>query len=204
MELLTITEPTVEPVTLATVYLHLRLDADENSPADSHPDDSMLNQFIAASRKQAEKITRRSFVSQGLRLVTNAFPTDRGVVLLRPPILEVTSVSYYDADNALQVIDPANYFLTAGDKKPKLQFLDTYAYPALYGREDALRIEYTAGYEPSDASPADYAANVPGGIKAAILIGVQLLYDEMTPEKRISLERARDALLHDFKVYLSP
>jgi uncharacterized phiE125 gp8 family phage protein len=202
MELITITGPSVEPVTLATVYLHLRLDADENSPADSHPDDTMLTTFIAASRRQSEKITRRSFVAQRLRLTTDAFPTG-GVVLLRPPIIELNSVSYYDAVNALIVIDPSNYFLTAGDQKPRLQFIDAYAYPALYGREDALRIEYTAGYEPDDASPADYAANVPDGIKAAILIGVQLLYDEMTPEKRQSLERARDALLHDFKVYLS-
>jgi len=203
MELITITQPSVEPVVLADVYLHLRLDADENSPADTHPDDAMLNTFIAASRKQAEKLTRRAFVSQGLRLVTDAFPTG-GVVLLRPPILEVTSVSYFDVNNALLVIDPANYFVTSGDQKPRLQFLDTYAYPTLYGREDALRIEYTAGYEPDDASPGDYAANVPAGIKSAILLGVQLLYDELTPEKRASLERARDALLHDHKVYLSP
>lgn len=202
MELTTITGPSVEPVTLADVYLHLRLDADENSPADSHPDDTMLTRFIKSARRQAEKITRRSFVSQRLRLSMDAFPTG-GIVLLRPPVLEINSLSYYDTNNALQVIDPSNYFVTDGDQKPRLQFLTTYAVPTLYARADAIRLEYTAGYEPSDASPADYAANVPDDIHAAILIGVQLLYDEMTPDKRASLERARDALLHDHKVYLS-
>ncbi len=202
MELITITGPSVEPVTLAEVYGHLRLDADENSPADSHPDDAMLNRFIAASRRQAEKITRRSFVSQRLRLSMDAFPTG-GIVLLRPPVLEINALSYYDTANALQVIDPSNYFVTDGDQKPRLQFLTTFAAPSLYARADAVRLEYTTGYEPSDASPGDYAANVPDDVKAAILIGVQLLYDEMTPEKRESLERAREALLHDHKVYLS-
>jgi uncharacterized phiE125 gp8 family phage protein len=202
MELITITGPSVEPVTLAEVYLHLRLDVDENSPVDTHPDDAMLNRFIRASRRQAEKITRRSFVSQRLRLSMDAFHAG-GIVLLRPPVLEFNSLSYYDAANELQVIDQENYFVTDGDQKPRLQFLTTYAAPSLYARADAVRLEYTAGYEPDDASPADYAANVPDDIKAAILIGVQLLYDDLTPERRERLERARDALLHDHKVYLS-
>ena len=34
--------------------------------------------------------------------------------LLRPPLIEVQSVEYYDADNALQTVDPALYYTVAG------------------------------------------------------------------------------------------
>jgi uncharacterized phiE125 gp8 family phage protein len=207
MNILTLTEPAFEPVSLAEVYTHLRLDPDEDSPP-GHPDDDMLTTFISASRAQAEKISRRAFVSQRVMLVVEGFPTNKAksVPLLRPPVISVLSVAYYDADNVLQTVDSANYFVT-DDHLPSLQFITTYAYPTVYPSRGSLRIEYTAGYEPESSPPAtqaDYAANIPAGIKAAVLIGVQLLYDELTPEKRLSLERARDSLLHDYKVYLTP
>lgn len=192
MNVLVITPPPEEPVTLQQVYDHLRLDP-LGSPAE-HPHDAMLRRYITSARITAEKMTRRAFVTQRLLLVTKGFPCDRKVDMLRPPVQAVHSVAYYDTANVLQTVAAANYFVT-DDLVPQLQFIDTFGLPATYQSRDALRIEYTAGYEP-DGSPADdYSANVPETFKQGILIGVELLYNDLTPQKRADLERTREALL---------
>jgi uncharacterized phiE125 gp8 family phage protein len=198
MNLIILTEPPVEPVTLAEVYLHLRLDLTPGSPA-SHPHDTMLTRFIKTARRECEQIAHMAFVSQRLLQVTNGFPATRKVALLRPPVISVLSVAYYDADKALQPIDPANYFLT-DEQIPQLQFVPAFSFPAAHARADSLRIEHMAGFAPV-GSPPDYAAGVPDEIKAAILLGVELLYQPLTPDQRAALVRARDALLSGPKIY---
>ena len=64
---------------------------------------------------------------------------------------------------------------------------------SVYARDDAIRVNYLAGYAPlvsgtSESEVIDYTANVPRVVKAAILIGVQLQFDELSPEKRAALE----------------
>jgi len=200
MNILVITPPPVEPVTLSEVYAHLRLDPDGSPP--EHPHDAMLRAHIQTAREQAEKDTRRAFVEQRLRLSTAGFPRCRKVDLLRPPVRSVQSVRYYDTANTLQTVDAASYFLTE-DVVPQLQFLDSFAPPATYpSRGDALRIEYTAGYEPEGSPAEDYVANIPQAIKQAILLGVELLYGELSPDRRADLQRSREALLWLHKIAL--
>jgi uncharacterized phiE125 gp8 family phage protein len=201
MNSIVISQPPVEPVSLQDVYSFLRLDP-EGSPA-SHPDDSMLESFITTAREEAEKLTRRAFVTQQLLQVGFDFPADRRVRLLRPPIQAVLSVAYYDAANALQTVNEANYFVT-DEEPPCLQFVDTFALPQTYACRDALRIEVTAGYAPAgEGEDTDHLANIPKSIKTAILLGVQLLYDKLTPKEREDIERARNALLFPHKVVLA-
>lgn len=200
MNILTVTPPPVEPVTLAEVYDHLRLDPDGSPP--THPEDAMLAVQMLAARQFAERRTRRAFVTQRLLLVVAGSVCVRGVNLLRPPIQTVHSVSYYDTSNVLQVVDPANYFVT-DDLVPQLQFIETYSLPAMSQSRDALRIEYTAGYE-AEGSPPDYRANVPASLKAGVLIGVELMHDAMSPQQREALERTREAILSGYAIPLMP
>lgn len=197
MNLTTLEGPAFEPVTLAEVYQHLHLDPD-GSPAE-HPDDAILVTHIATARAEVERITHRSLVRQKLRLSTDGF---HRLFLLRPPLIEVTSVAYYDCGHVLQQLATHLWYVT-DDLLPQI-VLKPAASPVLSGRRDSVRVEYWAGY-PADGSPAgteraDLIANVPIGAKAAVLIGVQLLYDELSPEKREKLELARDALLSGLKI----
>lgn len=200
MDVINITQPAAEPVTLAQVYKHLRLDP-EGSPA-THPDDTMLTAQITAARDWAEKFTRRSFVEQRLRLLRNGIPTCRTVDLLRPPVRSIQRVIYYDADNVAQVVSTGDYVLVES-RVPQLRFLDTFSIQTTYDREDSLQIEYTAGYAPTGSPAEDYAANVPQPIKQGILLGVELLYDFVSPEQRERLERAREALLGIYRIPLA-
>lgn len=225
MNVTVITPPPFEPVTLADVYRHLRLDPDHaNSPTElSHPDDPMLEQHITAARVHVEKMARRSLVQQQLRLSCVGFPLScwrglwwpRGelflppgrIELLRPPLQHVDRVSYYDGENALIDVDPASYYVT-DDLVPELRFTTSYSPPAVYARADALRVDYTAGYPP-EGSPTDptqeaYAANVPGPLKQAVLLTVQLQYDNLAPADREAIERMREAFVQPFRIQLAP
>lgn len=203
--------PPFEPITLEEVYLHLRLTPFDSPPG--HPDDPMLRLFIKAARLDAENFTRRAFIEQTLRLRiggtsrltrscwggANTFE-EGPLNLPRGNILGLASVRYWDGDNADQLIDPTSYYEAGGT----LAWGIGYSLPALYGRPDALRIEFRAGYAPIGSPPVDvedYRANVPEDIRAALLIGVQLLYDELTPEKRRALEMARDSLLSSYVIH---
>jgi uncharacterized phiE125 gp8 family phage protein len=206
--------PPFEPVTLAEVWAHLRLDP-EGSPA-VHPDDAMLERMIATARDQVEKMTRRSLIQQTLQLSCRNFkqPADmlwslswsqrvaatQKVLLRRGPIIRVESVSYYDAANALQTLDSGVYYVT-DEQVPELCL--TVSAPSTYDRPDAVRVSYVAGYAPDGSPPttqAEYAANVPKPLKDAILVGVQMLYDSLTPAEHDRLDNLREALVQPFRV----
>lgn len=204
MNLEIITAPPFYPVTLADCYGHLRLDPSDSPP--THPDDDMLTRNIATATGEAEKFTRRAFIRQSLRLHLACFPNaGRGIKLLRPPLLSVESVRYYDADNVLRTVDEASWY-TSDDVVPQLRFVTGFAAPTLYDRPDAVRVDYTVGYEPDGSPPtdqADFAANVPKTFQDAILLGVQLLYDSLSPEQRQRLELARDHMLIPERIMLT-
>lgn len=214
MNITTLIEPTVEPVTLAEVWRQLRLNPDVDDSPPSHPDDPMLLRLITEARIDCEKKTRRSFVKQKVRLSIDprtrwwpwgafGYPqfAHGPIELKRPPVVEVTAVSYYDSANTLQLVDPARYFVT--DEEPaKLHFDSGFAVCDAYPRSDALRIEYWAGY-PWNDSPIDLAGNVPETIKGAILLGVQMAYDPMSPAQRLDAERAQKSLLSTYIVQLA-
>jgi uncharacterized phiE125 gp8 family phage protein len=203
MNLIVVTPPPVEPVTLEEVYAHLRLDAG-GSPT-GHPDDALLETLIQSAREECEAATRRAFVEQTLRLILPRFSdpdndgTTDAIELRRAPFSEIVAVRYYDAANELQTWDPANYIVANAAFVPVLRPVTSW--PTHFTREDAVQIEYVVGYEPEGSPPTDYRANIPARIKQAILIGVQLGYDEIAPEKRTQLEQAQSRLLAGLTVH---
>ena len=220
MNLTVITEPAFEPVTLADVYRHLRLDPDD-SPA-THPDDPALERHITSARKIVELMARRALILQTLRLSMPGFPhveqcttlgdrfrrvvSSEPIRLHRPPLVAVDSVRYFDAENVLQTVDPSSYY-TTDEQVPELRFTSSFVTPTVYDRPDAVRVQYRAGYpdagSPEGGSQADAAANVPAPLKEAILMGVQLLYDDLSPADRTAIENMREATVQPFRVQLS-
>lgn len=198
MNLTVVTPPAAEPITLADVYRHLRLDPAGSPP--EHPDDVMLQGYITSARQEVELLTGRAFVEQTLRLSTARWPSacrSTALRLLRPPVIRVESVSWFDGENIEQTVDPADYYLT-DDQLPELQFVTGWGGPTAYARPDAVRVTYVAGYRGEGSPPstqAELAAHVPQQVKDAIAIGVQLLYDTLSESNRTALERARLSLL---------
>lgn len=215
MNLIVVTEPPALPVTLAQLYGSLRLDPVGSPP--EHPADPELTRYLATATATVEAITRRALVEQRLRLLMPNFPWvapawarahgwsqayftgKHAIELRRPPIISVASVRYYDENNVLQTVDTDDWFVT-DEIVPKVQFVSGFTEPVVYDREDAVRVDYTAGYTPSGSPPDDYAANIPEAIKDAVILGVQMLYDKLTPQEAEQTERARDSLLGPYVI----
>ena len=190
MNVTTISPPPFEPVTLAEVYAHLRLDPDDGA----HPDDSLLTGFIEAARTQVEQMTRRSLVARRLRVSYGNWPAC-GLRLWRPPVLRVIAVRRMEDGEMVEVDD----WTVTDEQIPRLRFVNGRA-PAVL---DAPKIEYEAGYAPAGSPPttqADYAANIPRPLRDAILLGVQLLYDTLAPDQRDRIERTREALISPYRM----
>lgn len=201
MNIIQLTEPPVEPITLDEVYLHLRLDPDAGSPT-VHPDDAMLRSHIKAARERCEAATRRSFVLRTLRLSKERFPDIREssvIELLNGPVQEIVQIRYYDEDNAIQTLDDSVYFLI-DDIVPLVQLVDGEVWPETYDRMDAVQVDYKAGYAPEGSPEQDFVTNIPASIKEAMKLDVQLLYDDIAVSQRTAMEIAISRLLANYKI----
>lgn len=205
MNFTVISHPPFEPVPLTTIYKHLRLTPDhQNSPGEeTHPDDTILRGYRTSARQDVESATGRSLVQQTIR---GSFSAEDVTRLHRGPIISVSSVKYFDASNALTTVDSANYYLT-DEVVPEVRFITDYSAPTTYDRPDAIRVEYSAGYVGDGSPPTteeEYAANVPQPLKDAILLGIQILYDDLSDQDRAALERCQKALMAPFVIHNSP
>jgi uncharacterized phiE125 gp8 family phage protein len=216
MNIIVTSPPPCEPISLEELYVFLRLDPEGSPP--EHPEDAMLTTFIQTGREKVEQATRRALVEQRIRMVLPCFPTfsvrfgsvydedaierDASIELLRPPYQSIQSVRYYDQDNVLQTLATASYFVAEQAFVPLLTVAEGYNWPVTYGRADAVLIDYTVGYAP-DGSPADdagYRANIPAALKDAVKFEVQLLYDELPPDKRKAIEETIKRLVRSFVI----
>lgn len=215
MSIAVITPPAFEPITLEAARLHCRVDVLPGSPT-GHPDDPLILRAIQAAREVAEEVTRRALVEQGLRMHLPRWPAacsagaarQRATVdLLRPPLISVNSVTYFDEDNVLQTVAPANYFVEELEPVARLRFVTGYSWPTTYEREDAVRIDYTAGYLAA-ASPAitqeEISAAIPASIMAAMLLMIGDQYEHRETYvvgSTVSTIPAVDALLAGKRVH---
>lgn len=205
MNLKLITPPPYEPVTLQQVYDHLRLDPVGSPPA--HRDDALLRTFLAAARQQVERVTHTSIVQQTWRQSFSGFGMPwrwpGGVRLLNGPVLRVLSVGYYDQANVLQEALEPDWYLVEPEKLATIRAPEHFVVPEVYGRPDAVIVDFVAGYAPEGSPPqtqADYVKNVPEMLQTAILLGVQMLYDNLKPDERDRMERTWKALVQPFEV----
>jgi uncharacterized phiE125 gp8 family phage protein len=135
-------------LTLTECKTHLRVD--------SSADDTYITSLLYAAENQAETILRRSLLATTLVLQLDAFPACRTIELDRGPVSSITSVSYFDADDAAQTLAGANYTL---DNKsvPDVVQLEPDLYWPDYKRDrrNAISVEYVAGFASAAAVPVE-------------------------------------------------
>lgn len=156
-----ITPPAADVVSLDDAKAHLHVA--------SAGDDSLITALILAATVYLDGyagILSRCLINQGWR-------QDFGCIdwCLRLPFPDVSgaAVSYYDASNAQQTVNPANYQVLEDGRGAFVQFVTGYGWPSTYWRPDAVSVTLTAGYGAA-------AAKVPGPLRSAILLHVGSLY----------------------------
>ena len=148
--------PANKIVTLSEAKAHLRVtDTDE---------DDLIETFIGGACNLVEQKTNRSYVPRSYRVDMSGFQDS--VDLYGVPLNEITSVQYYDSDNALQTVTSTDYSISQTDGK--LIFNSDYSFPSVYGRHDAVQITYVAGYD---------MLSIPDAAKAAVLLIVGDMFE---------------------------
>lgn len=170
----TISEGTVggEPVTVAEVKANSRVDITD--------DDTLFTTLISAARDFFEKRTRRTTTERTVTMKMDEFPLGGEIILRRPPIQSVTSITYVDADGVSQTWSSSEYQVTLGGDMDHARIEPAYGYawPTPRVQPAAVTVTYVAGYEADESgSPTDYAANVPESIKACLKVLVAHWYD---------------------------
>ena len=144
-----VTEPAFEPVTLAEAKLWLRIDDGDTDQ------DAEILLLIIAMRERAEELTGRSFVQRTLEMWMDDFPADEVIFLPHGPVISVESVSYLDADGALQVLDgsPSSWQEDLVGHPARISPLYGTNWPNAREGYGAVRVQYVAGYANANAIP---------------------------------------------------
>ena len=169
MALIRTVAPTVEPVTRAQVKTHLRITLDN--------EDDYLDDLIVEARALTEDYIEAALLSQTWQYLIDVFPGDNSeaIKIPYPPLLSISSITYYDADNASATWSSSLYETDASSSLDmsnvlgRVRPISGEVYPVTYSRLNAITIEYTAGF-------GTVATAVPARIKKAVLFLVANLY----------------------------
>lgn len=180
--------PAAEPITLAQALVHLRADADGGE------NDAYITGLIQVARQACEDRIERTLISTPWRLKLDGFPD--AIELLKPPVIEVQSLKYLDADGVERTVNPADYVVDTTSEPawlvpgPGKEWPETQS-----GAINTVTVDYTAGYGAT-------AADVPAPLKHWMLLAIGSMYNTRNADG----ERAQvghdfaDALLAPYRV----
>lgn len=165
MALICVTEPVVEPVTLAEAKLHMRVDVSD--------DDTLIAALVKTAREYIELLTRPrvAMVTQTWRYVADTFPPSDTLELRPWPLQTVTSVKYTDDDGVTTTMPSSDYLVDSTSAPGRLRLRSHASWPSVTLQElNGLTIEFTAGY-------GDTGASVPAALRQAILLMIGQWYE---------------------------
>lgn len=157
MILRVVTAPASEPVTLAEAKVHLRIDTSD--------EDTLVNGYIAAARQMCELESRRAFVTQTWELSLEAWPEADRLVLPRPPLQSVSSITYVDSNGATQTFSSGDYLVDVASEPGRVILGYGKSWPsATLQPGPSIAVRFVVGY--------GVAGTVPQMYKQAILLMV--------------------------------
>lgn len=182
-----------EPITVAEQAAWSRFDAPDQltgSPAEENPDYDLVASQIKGAREEVERLSRYCCLPQQWRQVLPAFPgahywmdpvydrvqggmPQQSIELLRRPVQSIELIQYLATDGTLTTLDPATY--TLGNNSVILNVGQTW--PVAANRDNSVRVEYTAGYNPDGSPPVE----IPERLKTAIKFLAGWWYENRLP-----------------------
>lgn len=186
--------PGAEPLSTAEAKAHLRVDSAFTD------DDAIIDAQVEAARNYAEAFTRRAFITQTLVLWLDAFPPGNGEIILpRPPLQSVTSISYTDVDGNAQTFASSKYIVDGKREPARITPAWNVDWPDTRAIINAVSVTYVAGY-------GNAASDVPEAIIRAIAFLVGHLYENresvVTGTIAIALPQAVDFMLWPYRAWM--
>jgi uncharacterized phiE125 gp8 family phage protein len=125
------------PVSLAEMKLHLRV---------THStEDELIKTITSAAADWCESYEGQSYMMKTYRIFLDEFPSN-GIDLPNSPVVSITSIQYYDTNNALQTVSSSVYTLDKDSLPAKLYLSTNQVWPIAYSKEKSVIITYVAGY----------------------------------------------------------
>jgi uncharacterized phiE125 gp8 family phage protein len=153
MTLILTTPPAAEPVSLATLKAHVKVDHGE--------EDALIATYLAAARARVEGFTRRRLITQVVEWRCNGFAACLRVPVA--PVLAVQQISFVNAAGVSTVLDSGAYALVRSTEPPVIVPAYGAVWPVTRAMPDAVSISLQVGYGASDAA-------VPADLKVAVLM----------------------------------
>lgn len=146
--------PAIEPVSLAEVKMHLRIDGEA--------EDALLAKLIGAARRHVEAATGLALIAQSWSIFLDRWPAGPIVELPAAPLAAIEKVRVYGEDDAASTLDPAHYYADTLMRQARLVLRRERWWPLPGRAANGIEIKVLAGYgeEPGD---------VPEGLRLAIL-----------------------------------
>lgn len=131
----------VEPITLDEAKAHLRVVFDD--------EDDYIASLIVAARQMAEGKLNRTITQ---RVREQAFCGWGRMPLLKPPFVQIESVSYIDADGNEQTLEASDITVTTRSEPAAVALAPALrnSPPPLSNIDEAVIVRYTAGYAPGE------------------------------------------------------
>lgn len=161
-ELVLDTGPASEAVTTTEAKAHCRVDIND--------DYALIAGLVTAARQAFEEINGRSLFTTTWKLVLDRWPSTPYIVLPRPPLASVTSISYIDSAGNTTVWDAANYVVETLRTPGRVHLAENVDWPvATLRAASPITITYVSGWATVGAIPQRY--------KQAILLLVGHWYE---------------------------
>lgn len=131
---------TVDPVFLALVLDHCKVDAGDEESAYA----DLVEAYLDAAIARVEAMSGRMLFTRSLRYTTDAFGT--ALVLPASPVSTVSSVAYVDTDGATQTLSSGAYALIDKTETPTLYPVFGTEWPKVRPFPGSVTVEFDAGY----------------------------------------------------------
>ena len=158
MTLIETDPPLAEPVTLAELKAHLRIETSD--------EDDLLESLIRVARAHLEAATGVALMTRGFRLALDDWPRGDVIQLMRTPVQTIDAILVYNADGVAQDQDLTGLLLDATAKPARLVVRER---PRPSQPINGIEIEFTAGF--------GAGTDVPPELKRAILVHAAHLYE---------------------------
>jgi uncharacterized phiE125 gp8 family phage protein len=163
------TAPTVEPISLDEVKLHLRTDVDDPL------EDTLLESLIKSAREFCEGFQHRSLITQTWELWLDAWPDEDYIKIPLPPLQSVSSVKYYDTDDTEHTFSSDDYFVDSDSEPGRVALNYSEVWPTTTLRPvNGICVTFVAGY-------GDAALDVPQKVRQAMLLLISHWYENREP-----------------------
>lgn len=138
-------DPTTEPLTLAEVKAHLRIEEGDDT------EDLYLLRLIQSAREYVEDYCGIALLPQTWQLTSDGFPCE---FRLRPPVQSVSSVSYVDAVGSTDTVASSVYRLDSKSWPGRLTTDYSQTWPTPLSTTNAVTVTYVTGYSAATSIPA--------------------------------------------------